>query len=332
MNQAIAKVNQIGETIIKQANIEKANLKNMANTLPAQGGMKKSKEQELKEKMDYSGGLKEGVTTFNLDSKDLNGALNSVGRGVGLGSNEGMERISLGTVDPSKLQKGASSAKVVIPAGSQAKATLLYGAHAPVGGQPAPMLFRVDDLFLGPNGSSVPLKDVMIIGKAVGQKAKERAIVEVVSISGVTPRGVSFNVSGGGGSGYVIGPDAMAGIKGKLFDAPPGFFLKYTGMGMLQAGASALVESTTTTETDINGRQFSNIKPGKVATNAAYSGLSGAISKTADLFSRRLEAWEELVEVDANQQVVVVLLKPVIIEELEVTSGDEAQTIHYGLY
>lgn len=238
-------------------------------------------------------------------------------------------KIELNKNSEKKQKFGSSKYSVILPAGSEAKAKLVYGVHAPVGGNPAPMILKVKGKFFGPNGSSLPLNDVVVIAKAVGQKAKSRALVQVTTISGVTAKGKAFAVKA---NGYVIGKDAIAGIEGKLLDSPPNFFFKYTGMGALSAAAAALSDSTTETRVDSTGQQFTNIKPGKVAQNAAYTGLSNAISKSADVVNRRLESWEEIVVVDGDQEVVVVILEPVKLEAYDADSFSTTMSNHEGLY
>jgi hypothetical protein len=180
------------------------------------------------------------------------------------------------------------------------------------------------------------LTGVKVIGKARGQEADARVVVEIIAISGVTVMGRSFYATAKGGDGamgYVIGRDARAGIPGVLKDAPPGYFAKYAGLGGLQAFAAGLAESTTETSTDATGRQFSNVISGKQAENAAYVGLSGAIGKTAELWSEKLESWEKMVVTQPRQDVVIMTLQPVTIEEIDVEQFSMlSQRHHTGLY
>ena len=297
-----------------------------------------SRQEELKEKSEYK-----PMPELKLDLGDTSSAGNNQGsvgssflpsyEGIGKGKPAfGMDDPSLiaglkysatmttlGSVDIGK--DGPGGPKLVIPALSRVKASIIHGAMAPVTGKPAPLLFYVGTAWVGPNHSRVPLQGIMIVGMATGQTNGSRAIVEPVLISGVTPNGEAFSLPC---NGYVIGKDAMEGIKGILRDVPPGYWMKVTPLNFLSAGAAAMADSTKQTTSTYGGQQFTNTTPGKELAGAGYSALSKSLTEAADVFNRRLRDWQICVEVEPKQDVVIVLLQEVIVNAMTQSLVDGA--------
>ena len=238
-----------------------------------------------------------------------------------------------GTTDPSLIAKPKSKFEiktpvVTIPAGSMVKAKLVFGAHAPLTGEPAPMIFKLLDIIRGPSRSSVPLGEAIMIGKAKANVSASRADVQVVGISGVSPIGQAYSHKM---NGYVVGGDAQAGISGKLIDLPPGAFLKTGFVGFLAAGADALRGATVSSQTDGYGGTTQNVIPGQEAKNAAYTGLADAFGKIGDVFSKRMSEHITVVEVKPNQEVVVVVLEPIVLEVVEYDMFSNKATFNEGI-
>jgi hypothetical protein len=259
-----------------------------------------------------------GLPSFEVPNSTTNFSPNAGFDGTGIDiaamkfSPEGV--MTLGQVD---LSKGtAPRVTMTIPALSKVKARVVHGLLAPADGNPAPILFHVGQAWVGPMHSRTPLQGIMMLGMAKGKTNGSRAEIELSIISGVTPNGEAFTVNA---RGYVLGPDGHLGIKGILRDVPPGYWKKVTPLNFLSAGAAALAETTTQTQSDISGQQFSNIKAGKELSNAAYSALSATISDAANVFNRRLRDWKTAVEIDPLQDVTLILVDEVPVEAMSVS-------------
>ncbi|MBF0244127.1 MAG: hypothetical protein HQL31_02480 [Planctomycetes bacterium] len=323
LDEAISKTRQLQSQMDSQVKMaDDARLKSEGLRISGEGGREPSKPiDEFDSKMTYSTPLQSHI--YRTSSDSLFG--------------ESMGPVSVGGVSPIKRvsfpqsptpRSGTGKAVVAVPAGSQAMGILTYGAHAPIDGNMTPMVFDLLGSFRGPNNSIIPLKGIKIIAQARGMMTQFKTIdkdgnnqkqavakIELLYISGVTEGGISFHKEC---KGYVIGPDGDFGMKGRLEDMPPDWFMQYTSMGALTAGASALAESTTETSTDINGRQYTNVISGKEAKNALLSGFAGAVNQAAGVMNQRLEAWQKIVVVHPMQKVMLILLEPVVIDEIDV--------------
>lgn len=112
--------------------------------------------------------------------------------------------------------KAARHVGTVLPVGFT-RATLLGGLAAPTGGQaqnnPVPVLLRMSDLSVLPNGYRAQVKDCLVIGEGYGEHSAERAYIRATLLSCVMRDGQVLEVPI---KGSVFGEDGMNGMMGKL--------------------------------------------------------------------------------------------------------------------
>lgn len=225
------------------------------------------------------------------------------------------------------------SAELQIPGGVVIRARLMYGAHAPIGGKEAPMVFHADTNAYGPQGSVVPLKGVRFVGKAVGEKSTKKAKVQIVAVSGIGPGNIGYFEKV---NGVVYGKDGMDGIAGTLREKPKGWFWQSTAVGALGQAAIGFQEAQKeTTQNQFTGQQVSNVKPGKEAQNAALAGLAKGFGDMSTLLNKRLDNFTEMVDVQGFQEVTIVLLETVTIKGYEIKPSKftkKSKTGDDGLY
>lgn len=97
------------------------------------------------------------------------------------------------------------------------RAVLLGGLAAPTGGQaqsnPVPVLLRLVDLSVLPNGFRGQTKDCLVIGEGYGDHSAERAYIRATLLSCVLRDGRVLEVAI---KGSVFGDDGMNGVSGTL--------------------------------------------------------------------------------------------------------------------
>jgi conjugal transfer pilus assembly protein TraB len=209
-----------------------------------------------------------------------------------------------------------------LPAGSYVKCTLLTPVDAPISkDDPMPVALRADTIFYGPNGSTVPLKNCMIIGAAWGDLNTEKAYVEVVKIVQVLEDGNVWEESGGkAGSrlGWVVD-----GLPGKTEYRINGILAKGALASFLSAAADALAgDQTSTTVSAMTGTSTTSIT-GETGKYAAYKGASGFAKTLAAPYLKLLEQSMPVIHVYSGKEVYIFTLKGMEVKGLEAKSESE---------
>jgi len=202
---------------------------------------------------------------------------------------------------------------LMLPAGSFVECTLLSGVYAPAdSSRPLPVLLRMDDAFIGPNKSKVPLEGIFGLCKATGELVSERAILQLQQISIVMKDGKTFNEEGN--LGYVAGEDAVLGLKGKIIRNTGRYIWMALFSGYLGGAADALAMGKTQTTIGGQGQIVQDINKKATGDYAAYSGLSSAAQRMSDYYMGQLEQLIPVVYIAAGRKITVVMTKSIKIK------------------
>ncbi len=216
---------------------------------------------------------------------------------------------------PGKTKTEVPSVKQVsyLPGGSMARAVLLTGADAPVGGKPFPVLVALKEAFASPNSYSVPLKGCFALGKAEGNASSERADIQIVRMSCVLPDGKAFEQEV---TGYLVGDDGKQGIPGKLVDKE-GRKIAFAAIAGVGAGLARAFGQQQVTNVVTDSGAVTSTVTGDALTFGLASGAQGAAGEMQKYFQKQAERLFPVVEIDAGKNVTLVMLSGVKIWGLE---------------
>jgi len=197
-----------------------------------------------------------------------------------------------------------------VPAGSFGEATLLTGVFAPVGGEPLPVLLRLDAALVGPQRSRVPLPGAFLVGKAQGDVNSRRAVVQLETLSAVGPDGKPAEVRV---NGWVIDEDGVQGVRGAYVWHADQVVALSTLTGGLSGGAEALAQRETLVQaTPLGGTQ--SAVTGDAARFAGSRSLSTAFGRLSEIVTRRLDEIVPAVVVPNARRVTVAFITGVTLE------------------
>lgn len=208
---------------------------------------------------------------------------------------------------------GSRGRTVHIPAGSFAEATLLTGVFAPTGGEPLPVLLRLDAALIGPNSTRLRLPDALLVGKAVGDANSRRATVQIETISVATQSGRVHDVKT---NGWVVDDDGLQGLRGTYVWRADEIVTLAAATGALSAGADALAaRELTTSVTPLGG--VTSAVTGDAERLAAYRALGGASSRLSEVIAERLKEVVPAIHVPNGRKVTIAFVNGVTIDGLD---------------
>lgn len=205
--------------------------------------------------------------------------------------------------------------KNFVPTGTFCRATLLGGADANAGvdsqGDTTPIIFKVENRCILPNGKYSRLKGAFITASVYGRISPERGIVRLDNLSLVRKDGTILDIPVEGTAFDVGGKNGIRGIpvlkNGKI--------IQMSGMsGFLSGIGGALNQASTTTSVSPLGTTQS-IDPGKVLQSGLGQGGQTALAKVADYYLKLAEQYSPIIEIRAGAQVDIVFLKGFPIED-----------------
>jgi conjugal transfer pilus assembly protein TraB len=170
-----------------------------------------------------------------------------------------------------------------VPSGTFVRVLVLNGLDAPTGGQaqnnPSPVLLRVMDHAVMPNGFKVDLKNCTLTGNGFGDIASERASIRLDRLSCISPDGGAIDIPI---RGYVAGEDGKSGMRGKVV-AKTGQMLANAlfasvGAGIGEAARTASVTSTT--------GALGNVTTVPNAGQGFQAGLGAGTQRAFDMLAR----------------------------------------------
>ncbi len=234
-----------------------------------------------------------------------------------LGAVRDKNRLAPNTVAPKPVRSAHEEPLtpfVHLPAHSFVTSTLLHGVYAPSDQtNPLPVLLSVDEAFVGPNHSRVPLQGCLAVGKAVADLTAERATIQLAQLSCVLPDGNVFEHEV---NGYVSGPDGTFGVPGVVIrrDAPKLALAATTGF---LAGAAETLSRLRNAVIITGGRggtaaALQDSAPEQVA----FGGLAGTANLMAQHYLQLARLVMPAIEVPQGLTVNLVMNQGVTIEGL----------------
>ena len=212
---------------------------------------------------------------------------------------------------------------VHIPAGSFGEATLLTGVFAPTGGEPLPVLLRLDAALIGPNRTRLRLPEALLVGKAVGDANSRRATVQIDTMSVATGAGRIHEVKA---NGWLVDDDGLQGLRGAYVWRADEIVALATATGALSAGADALAAGETTASITPLGGATTTVT-GDPARLAGFRGIGGAASKLSEVISERLKEVVPAIHVANGKKVTVAFVTGVTIDGLEAEEVRDAASV-----
>ena len=197
-----------------------------------------------------------------------------------------------------------------------AKAVLLGGLAAPTGGQaqanPIPVLLRLVDLAVLPNGFRGQVRDCLVIGEGFGDHSAERAYVRTTLLSCVMRDGRVLEVPL---KGNVFGEDGMNGLMGKLV-TKQGAILNNALLAGVAAGIGQGIAqaSQNVTSTALGQVQSAPVDTVGILRGGFGTGVGKALDRLAQYYINLAEKTFPVIEVQSGRQVDVVITQGVSLD------------------
>lgn len=271
---------------------------------------KLSDESEVKSSMstDETGGP-QTIRTVGVVAGDLNGSsresMSQDGRNkVSGNTNEFNTRRDL-IANQEKEEK-----EIYIPAASILQGVLLNGVDAPTEGpNPHPVVIRINSEGLLPNGHKFPFQDCRVLAEIRGEINSERGLGRTVTLSCIWNNGevVDMDISG-----YLVGADGSAGIRGKLVTKEGQIIKKSIIAGTLGGiGQAATPQTRNSVQTGENAGGIDFVAPplSQIAKTGVYQGASNAADRVAQYYIDQLDQIFPFVEIPALREADIVLTK-----------------------
>lgn len=191
------------------------------------------------------------------------------------------------------------------------RATMLSGVDAPTGAtaqkHPLPVLLRIDDLAVLPNGFRSDIKECFALGEAVGSLSAERAYIRVIRLSCISVRGEIVEVDI---SGAVHGNDGKVGVRGRLVQKQGALLGKALLAGLAGGIAQGFAAQNVTYSVSPLG-SVATLDPTQILTSGAYNGVAQAMNELARFYTASAKEIYPIIEVDAGSSVDIVITQKV---------------------
>lgn len=196
------------------------------------------------------------------------------------------------------------------------RAVLLGGLAAPTGGQaqsnPVPVLLRMADLSVLPNGYRAQVKDCLVIGEGYGEHSAERAYIRATLLSCVMHDGQVLEVPI---KGSVFGEDGMNGMSGRLV-TKQGAIL---GNALLAGIASGIGQgvaqaSQITTTTALGSTTTQPADTSSILRQGFGSGVGKALDRLAQYYINLAERTFPVIEILPGRTVDIVIQQGVALD------------------
>jgi conjugal transfer pilus assembly protein TraB len=225
----------------------------------------------------------------------------------------GMRKIVL-KLSNNKLSSKDQRATVenTIPAGAFAQAVLLGGVDASTSvhsqSDPRPVLLRVTDHGNLPRKFKSDLKACHVLASSYGDLSSERVYMRLEKLT-CTER-LTGEISETQVSGYVVGEDGRAGMRGVVADRA-GPMVRNSLVGGFLSGMGQFFSAQQKSESPLfqigsNPKSESSLSVQQMFSSGAANGFSSALNKYADFFIKRAEQLQPVLQVAAGRQVEVV--------------------------
>jgi len=206
-------------------------------------------------------------------------------------------------------KKDKATIENTIPAGAFAKATLLGGVDASTSitaqSDPRPVLLRVTDKGNLPRRFKSDLKACHVLASSYGDLSSERVYMRLEKLT-CTERETG-EISETEVSGYIVGEDGRAGVRGVVADRA-GPMIRNSLLGGFLSGMSGFFGSQ-------NQKSVFPVSPfgqtnalsaQQMLSGGASNGASTALDKYAEFFIKRAEQLQPVLQVAAGRSVDIV--------------------------
>lgn len=207
--------------------------------------------------------------------------------------------------------------KNFVPTGTFCRAVILGGADAHAGveaqGDTAPIMFKVLNRCVLPNGKYSQLKGAFITASTYGQMSSERGMVRLDNLSLTKKDGSILDIPVEGTAFDVGGKNGIRGIP----DLRNGKVIQASGAaGFISGIGGALSQSTKTTSVSALGATES-INGMGVFKAGLGQGTQSALGKIADYYLKLAEQYSPIIPLNPGAMVDIVFLKGFPIEDEE---------------
>jgi conjugal transfer pilus assembly protein TraB len=222
------------------------------------------------------------------------------------------------SVDESAEQEEEAE-PVYIPSGSIVTAVLLSGLDAPTKGtarrDPSPVLLRVQHEALLPNNFRADVRECFLSLEGYGDLSSERAMFRGTGISCVRADG---GVLESAISGYAVGEDGKAGMRGRLVSKQGQLVARAMLAGFAQAAGEAFDVDTVpviATGSNLSSRPIvRDAFSSETAQGAFVKGTGKALEQVAEFYLDMAEEIFPVIEIDAGRKVDFILTKGVSLQ------------------
>lgn len=219
-----------------------------------------------------------------------------------------MEKDRSNTSNAKSIQQRVSDSHM-LPTGSLVDGVLISGMDAATGrgsSSPVPALVRIKKNAILPNRYAQNIKECFVLVSGVGDLARERALLRTEKISCIFKDGRVLDTAI---SGYVVGEDGKAGLRGRVVSKQGSIIAKSVFASFLEGFGSSLKPSSMNS-LDISGSgstkyQQAQLKDAMEA--GSYDGISEGFSRVADYYLDLAEQMFPIIEIDAGRKVTIIL-------------------------
>ena len=227
------------------------------------------------------------------------------------------------TIAPIEVKEEGSK-NVHLPMGSYCKGTLITGVHAPSDQtNPLPVLIRLDEAFIGPNQSTVPLKGTFVLGSAYGDLVSKRAYIEVYGLSTILPGGTTFekNIAS---LGYIGDEKQEFGLPGVIVSTSANDLGISFLAGFLGGASQAFADAETTSVVGSQGTVTKSVT-GSATKNATFQGLATSASNLSEYYQKQVEKIVPSIRIHPGTSVYFYIQKGITIEGLKADQYEQTE-------
>lgn len=216
------------------------------------------------------------------------------------------------------LPRKAADKIFFIPAGSILQGVLLSGVDAPSGKaamkDPVPVLARIKHNAILPNRYTANIRECFVLLETVGDLASERAMMRVVTLSCVRNDRSVMEVAL---SGYAVGEDGKAGMRGKVITRQGSVL----GMAMLSGFADGLSRAFGGSEGGLGTISTEALQQGGIA------GSSTALQNVSKWYLERADELTPTITIDSGRKITIVVTKGRDLAPLATSAGPNTRTV-----
>ena len=274
--------------------------------------------------MGYSPGGLVKVSATGTGGTD--GAASSASASGGLAVNSGTGAVPASGAPAKPLRTVAN----FLPVGFT-RAVLLGGLAAPTGGQaqgnPVPVLLRLADLSVLPNGWRGQVKECLVVGEGYGDHSAERAYIRTTLLSCVMRDGqiVESPIKGS-----VFGEDGMNGVMGKLVTKQGAILGNALLSGIASGIGNGITQATQTVSTTALGQvNASPTDASSILKQGFGTGVGRAMDRLAQYYINLAERTFPVIEVQPGRYVDVVMTQGVAVD-VPLVAGAQATSARAG--